>query len=102
MPQYKATKNLFFKSLNKDVIVGEVIELEKEYADKVNADLANVFPETPKVLEPLEKEVVEEPKQEKEVVEEPKQEKEVEESEGQEEKPKRTRKKAKTDTETDE
>ena len=92
MPQYKATKNLFFKSLNKDVIVGEVIELEKEYADKVNADLANVFPETPKVLEPLEKEVVEEPKQEKEVVE----------SEEQEEKPKRTRKKAKTDTKTDE
>ena len=92
MPQYKATKNLFFKSLNKDVIVGEVIELEKEYADKVNTDLANVFPETQKVLEPLEKGVVEEPKQEKV----------VEESEEQEEKPKRTRKKAKTDTETDE
>lgn len=78
MPQYKATKNLFFKSLNKDVIVGEVIELEKEYADKVNADLANVFPDTDLVLKPLEK-----------VVEE------------QEEKPKRTRKKAKADAETE-
>lgn len=78
MPLFKANKNLFFKSLNKDVIVGEIIELEKEYADKVNADLANVFPNTDLVLEPLEK-----------VVEE------------QEEKPKRTRKKAKTDAETE-
>lgn len=78
MAKYKATKNLFFKSLNKDVIVGEVIELEKEYADKVNADLANVFPDTDLVLKPLEK-----------VVEE------------QEEKPKRTRKKAKADAETE-
>jgi poly(A) polymerase Pap1 len=76
MAKYKATKNLFFKSLNKDVIVGEIIELEKEYADKVNADLANVFPDTDLVLEPLEK-----------VVEE------------QEEKPKRTRKKATEDAE---
>lgn len=56
MPQYKATKNLFFKSLNKDVIVGEVIELEKEYADHVNADLAKAFPDVEKVLEPLEEE----------------------------------------------
>lgn len=78
MAKYKATKNLFFKSLNKDVIVGEIIELEKEYADKVNADLANVFPDTDLVLEPLEK-----------VVEE------------QEEKPKRTRKKATEDAETE-
>lgn len=78
MAKYKATKNLFFKSLNKDVIVGEIVELEKEYADKVNADLANVFPDTDLVLKPLEK-----------VVEE------------QEEKPKRTRKKAKADAETE-
>ncbi|MCY7156261.1 hypothetical protein [Streptococcus gallolyticus] len=91
MAKYKATKNLFFKSLNKDVIVGEIVEFEKEYADKVNADLANVFPDTELVLEPLEKEVVEEPKQEKV----------VEESEEQEEKPKRTRKKAKADAETE-
>lgn len=78
MAKYKATKNLFFKSLNKDVIVGEIVEFEKEYADKVNADLANVFPDTDLVLKPLEK-----------VVEE------------QEEKPKRTRKKAKADAETE-
>lgn len=84
MPQYKATKNLFFKSLNKDVIVGEVIELDKDYADNVNADLVKVFPDTKAVLVPLEPE---------EVVEEP---------EEVEEKPKRTRKKAKVDTETDE
>lgn len=56
MPQYKATKNLFFKSLNKDVIVGEVIELEKDYADNVNADLAKVFPDVEKVLVPLDEE----------------------------------------------
>lgn len=76
MPQYKATKNLFFKSLNKDVIVSEVIELEKDYADNVNADLASAFPDVQAVLVPLDEEVTE--------------------------KPKRTRKKAKTDTETEE
>lgn len=76
MPHYKAAKNLFFKSLNKDVIVGEVIELEKEYADKVNADLAGAFPDTKAVLVPLEPEEVEE-------------------------KPKRTRKKATEDVETE-
>ena len=75
MPQYKAAKNLFFKSLNKDVIVGEVIELEKEYADKVNADLASAFPDVQAVLVPLNEEV--------------------------EEKPKRTRKKATEDAETE-
>lgn len=76
MPQYKATKNLFFKSLNKDVIVGEVIELEKDYADNVNADLASAFPDVQAVLVPLDEEVTE--------------------------KTKRTRKKSKTDTETEE
>ncbi|SFC83066.1 hypothetical protein SAMN05660328_11319 [Streptococcus gallolyticus] len=76
MAKYKATKNLFFKSLDKDVIVGEVIELEKEYADKVNADLASAFPNTKAVLVLLEPEEVEE-------------------------KPKRTRKKATEDAETE-
>ncbi|HEP3614014.1 TPA: hypothetical protein VCO16_001286 [Streptococcus pyogenes] len=76
MAKYKAAKNLFFKSLNKDVIVGEVIELEKEYADKVNADLAGAFPDTKAVLVPLEPEKVEE-------------------------KPKCTRKKATEDAETE-
>lgn len=84
MPLYKATKNIIFKSLDKSVIVDEVIELDKDYADNVNADLAKVFPYTKAVLVPLEPE---------EVVEEP---------EEVEEKPKRTRKKAKADTETDE
>lgn len=75
MAKYKATKNLFFKSLNKDVIVGEIVELEKEYADKVNADLASAFPDVQAVLVPLNEEV--------------------------EEKPKRTRKKATEDAETE-
>lgn len=77
MPLYKATKNLIFKSLDKSVIVDEVIELDKDYADNVNADLAKAFPDTKAVLVPLESEEVEE-------------------------KPKRTRKKTKADTETDE
>lgn len=77
MPLYKATKNIIFKSLDKSVIVDEVIELDKDYADNVNADLAKAFPYTKAVLVPLEPEEVEE-------------------------KPKRTRKKAKAKTETDE
>lgn len=56
MPQYRATKNLFFKSLNKSVLVDDVVELEKEYADHVNADLAKAFPDVKKVLVPLEEE----------------------------------------------
>lgn len=56
MPQYKATKNLFFKSLKKSVIVDETIELDKKYADHVNADLAKAFPDVEKVLVPLEEE----------------------------------------------
>lgn len=56
MPQYRATKNLFFKSLNKSVLVDDVVEFEKEYADHVNADLAKAFPDVEKVLEPLEEE----------------------------------------------
>lgn len=59
MAKYKATKNLFFKSLNKDVIVGEVIELEKDYADSINADLASAFPDVQAVLVPLNEEVTE-------------------------------------------
>ena len=62
MAKYQATKNLFFKSLNKDVIVGEVIELEKDYADSINADLASAFPDVQAVLVPLNEEVTEKPK----------------------------------------
>nr|WP_281734319.1 hypothetical protein [Streptococcus lutetiensis]DAJ20717.1 MAG TPA: hypothetical protein [Siphoviridae sp. ctWYg3] len=56
MAKYKAAKNLFFKSLNKSVMVDETIELDKEYADHVNADLAKAFPDVEKVLVPLEEE----------------------------------------------
>ncbi|HEP2713890.1 TPA: hypothetical protein ACHWY4_001378 [Streptococcus pyogenes] len=56
MAKYKAAKNLFFKSLNKSVMVDETIELDKEYADHVNADLAKTFPDVEKVLVPLEEE----------------------------------------------
>ncbi|SES18228.1 hypothetical protein [Streptococcus gallolyticus] len=70
MPLYQATKNLHFKSLDKSVIVDEVVELEQEYADQVNADLAKVFPGTKAVLVPFGEEA---------------------------EKPKRTRKKATAD-----
>ena len=56
MPLYKATKNLIFKSLDKSVIVDEVIELDKDYAEQVNADLAKVFPDKQAVLVPLEEE----------------------------------------------
>ena len=62
MAKYKAAKNLFFKSLNKSVIVDEVVELEEEYADHVNADLAKAFPDVEKVLVPLEEETAVEPK----------------------------------------
>lgn len=56
MAKYKAAKNIFFKSLNKSVMVDETIELDKEYADHVNADLAKTFPDVEKVLVPLEEE----------------------------------------------
>ena len=56
MAKYKAAKNLFFKSLNKSVMVDETIELDKEYADHVNADLVKTFPDVEKVLVPLEEE----------------------------------------------
>lgn len=62
MAKYKAAKNLFFKSLNKSVMVDETIELDKEYADHVNADLAKAFPDVEKVLVPLEEETAVEPK----------------------------------------
>nr|UWI02124.1 MAG: hypothetical protein [Bacteriophage sp.] len=62
MAKYKAAKNLFFKSLNKSVMVDETIELDKEYADHVNADLAKTFPDVEKVLVPLEEETAVEPK----------------------------------------
>ena len=44
------------------MIVGEVIELEKDYADSINADLASAFPDVQAVLVPLNEEVTEKPK----------------------------------------
>lgn len=54
MTLYKATKNIFFTSLNKSVIVDEIIDLEKEYAEAVNADLKPVFPDVAAALVPIE------------------------------------------------
>ena len=53
MALYKSTKNLFFKSLNKDVIVDEVIDLEPDYAEKVNKDLKLTFTDVEAVLVPV-------------------------------------------------
>ncbi|HES3276614.1 hypothetical protein ACQ0P2_05135 [Streptococcus canis] len=50
MALYKATKNLVFQSLGKAVIVDEVIDLEPEYAEKVNEDLKLTFPDVDAVL----------------------------------------------------
>lgn len=81
MTLYKATKNLFFTSLSKGVIVGETIDLEDDYAKQVNKDLKLTFPDVDAVLVPVDDTVeADEPVKDK--------------------KPKRTRK-AKTDTETE-
>lgn len=50
MALYKAQKNIYFTSLNKDVVIGETIDLDKEYADTVNADLKLVFTDVEAVL----------------------------------------------------
>lgn len=50
MALYKATKNLVFKSLDKSVIVDEVIDLDPDYAEKVNKDLKLTFPDVEAVL----------------------------------------------------
>lgn len=50
MVLYRATKNLVFEKLGKAVIVDETIDLEKDYADKVNKDLKLAFPDVPAVL----------------------------------------------------
>ena len=55
MALYKATKNLFFEQLNKDVIVDDIIELEEDYAKEVNKKLKNAFPDVENVLELVDK-----------------------------------------------
>ena len=55
MALYRATKNLFFEQLNKDVIVGDIIELDEDYAKEVNKKLKNAFPDVKNVLELVDK-----------------------------------------------
>lgn len=55
MALYKATKNLFFGELNKDVIVGDIVELDEDYAKEVNKKLKNAFPDVKNVLELVDK-----------------------------------------------
>ncbi|HFI0945172.1 TPA: hypothetical protein ACGO1F_001449 [Streptococcus suis] len=50
MALFRATKNLVFQSLDKAVIVDEVIELEPAYAEAVNKNLKLTFPDVPAVL----------------------------------------------------
>lgn len=56
MSLFKAQKNIYFTSLDKDVAAGETIDLDQEYADAVNADLKPVFPDVEAVLVPVEDE----------------------------------------------
>lgn len=55
MALYRATKNLLFENLNKGVIVGDIIELEEDYAKEVNKKLKNAFPDVKNVLELVDK-----------------------------------------------
>ncbi|MGQ7704929.1 hypothetical protein [Streptococcus suis] len=59
MALYKATKNLVFKSLDTGVIVGEVIDLDPDYAKQVNKDLESSFPDVAAVLVAVDGEVIE-------------------------------------------
>ena len=66
MVLYKATKNLVFQSLDKGVIVDEIIDLDPTYAEKVNKDLKLTFPDVDAVLVPVdttESVEIEQPKQ---------------------------------------
>lgn len=53
MKQYKALKNIHFKSLDKEVMENGLIELDEEFAERVNADLKLTFQDVPKVLVPI-------------------------------------------------
>lgn len=55
MALYRATKNLLFENLNKGVIVGDIIELDEDYAKEVNKKLKNAFPDVKNVLELVDK-----------------------------------------------
>ncbi len=74
MALYRATKNLFFEQLNKDVIVDDIIELEEDYAKEVNKKLKNAFPDVKNVLELVDKNGTLEPEEDTPSVDEASQE----------------------------
>ena len=63
MALYRATKNLFFEQLNKDVIVDDIIELDEDYAKEVDKKLKNAFPDVKNVLELVDKNGTPEPEE---------------------------------------
>lgn len=50
MKKYKSLKNIHFKSIDKDVLENGIIELDEEFANRVNEDLKLTFPGVPNVL----------------------------------------------------
>jgi hypothetical protein len=54
MAKYKAIKNLILKTPGIYVTEGEFVELEPSYADQVNKDLKQTFPDVDAVLELVE------------------------------------------------
>lgn len=54
MAKYKAIKNLILKTPGIYAKEGEFVELEQNYADQVNKDLKQTFPDVDAVLELVE------------------------------------------------
>ncbi|HGR4144192.1 TPA: hypothetical protein ACL4ZE_000455 [Streptococcus pneumoniae] len=54
MAKYKAIKNLILKTPGIYVTEGEFVDLELNYADQVNKDLKQTFPDVDAVLELVE------------------------------------------------
>lgn len=50
MKKYKSLKNIHFKSIDKDVLENGIIELDEEFAKRVNEDLKLTFPDVQNVL----------------------------------------------------
>lgn len=63
MALYRATKNLIFRQLGQSVIVGETIELDKDYAEAVNDELRLTFPDVSAVLVAMDEAVGASPEQ---------------------------------------
>lgn len=53
MSKFKAIKKLTLVSLDLEIDIGEIIELDDKYAEKVNKDLKLTFPDVDAVLVPL-------------------------------------------------